>query len=616
MATIGISGGALSLLVLPPKRTAEAEVTLRPEPKSNPVDPGGQVPQTDVPQLFASVERAFSSPEAIRATLAALGIAHPSDADVRKIAQGVKLESVGVHDFVATVSLRSNAPADLDPLGFLSAHLRVYAEREIEKMLKVLVAQVDFLRTQTAGAETELKRIEAEALAFRQAHAKQLADLSTLSPQTRSSLEQRRLELTGEVRRQEGAWAALQRQINRGSHLERTKVQHAQSYRDALATVDRQLGEARGKGYADGHPEVKRLLAEKTSLEASMDRQLQSDLSGIEKRSNATDDALLGQADQVQAQLAAARAERDFVAGSLQKLNRVSGDEPEIAARLDDLTRQQEQAKRIHGQLFDRLRRAELQLELERVSAFSRFELTSPPKEDLTGIKRVIAGRMLIGLVVGLALACAILFLGLARRFVAQVSRATPVLVLLVLMAAGCAHEPPFVWVRDFPPATQATTAALIHPGDTISIEISGQPSLSGDTVLRDDGSYFNPLVGSVPLAGLTLGEAGEALRERMKTVVVDPVVSVSMVKAAPIRVGVMGEVKNPGSYELGRDRRLSAALLAAGWLTDYADDDRIFVIRAAGDPQRIRFRLRDLTASEPHAMQFVLRDGDLVSVE
>jgi polysaccharide export outer membrane protein len=616
MATIGISGGALSLLVLPPKRTAEAEVTVRPEPKSNPVDPSGQVPQTDMPQLFTSIERTFSSPEAIRATLAALGIAHASDAEVRRIARGLKLENVGVHDFVATVSLRSSAPTDLDPFGFLSAHLRVYADREIEKMLKVLVAQVDFLRTQTAGAEAELKRIEAEALAFRQAHARQLADQSTLSPQTRSSLEQRRLELTGEVRRLEGGWAGLQRQIKRGSHLERAKVEYAQSYRNALTTVERQLSEARGKGYADGHPEVKRLLAEKASLEAMMEKQLQSDLSGIEKRSNAADDALLGQADQVQAQLAAARAERDFVAESLQKLNRVSSNEPEIATRLDDLTRQQEQAKRLQGQLFERLRRAELQLELERVSAYSRFEITSPPKEEITGIKHVIAERMFIGMVVGLALAGAILFLGLARRFVAEVSRATPALVLLAWMAAGCAHQPAFVWVQDLPYVAQPTQAALIQPRDTISVEILGQPSLSGEIVLRDDGSYFNPLVGSVPLAGLTLAEAGAALRERMKNVVVDPEVSVSMVKAGPIRVGVMGEVKNPGSYELGRDRRLSAALLAAGWLTEYADDDRIFVIRAAGDHQRIRFRLRDLTASEPHAMQFLLLDGDLVSVE
>jgi hypothetical protein len=66
----------------------------------------------------------------------------------------------------------------------------------------------------------------------------------------------------------------------------------------------------------------------------------------------------------------------------------------------------------------------------------------------------------------------------------------------------------------------------------------------------------------------------------------------------------------------LTRDRRLSAALLAAGWLTDYAGDDRIFVTRMTGKHQRVRFRLRDLTTSEPHAASFLLLDGDLVFVE
>jgi polysaccharide export outer membrane protein len=188
-------------------------------------------------------------------------------------------------------------------------------------------------------------------------------------------------------------------------------------------------------------------------------------------------------------------------------------------------------------------------------------------------------------------------------------------LVGLALLVVGCAHEAPFVWVQDMVAADQPPVAR-IQARDTLSIDIAGQPNLSGESTVRDDGSYFNPLVGSVPLVGLTLAQAEKALHDRMKAVVVAPVVSVALVRSGPIRVGVMGEVKNPGSYELTRDRRLSAALLAAGWLTDFAHDDRIFVIRSTGESRRVRFRLRDLTTSEPHAVSFLLLDGDIVSVE
>ncbi len=190
-----------------------------------------------------------------------------------------------------------------------------------------------------------------------------------------------------------------------------------------------------------------------------------------------------------------------------------------------------------------------------------------------------------------------------------------PALLVLASLAIGCAHEPPFVWAQDLP-ATGPSPLVRIQPRDTLSIEVAGQPTFSGETTVRDDGSYFNPLVGSVPLAGLTPAQAAEALQERFKAVVVSPKIAVALVRSAPIRVGVMGEVKNPGSYELNRDRRVAAALLAAGWLTDFAHDDRIYVTRTTGQPQRIRFRLRDLTTSEPHAASFLLLDGDLVVVE
>jgi Periplasmic protein involved in polysaccharide export len=211
----------------------------------------------------------------------------------------------------------------------------------------------------------------------------------------------------------------------------------------------------------------------------------------------------------------------------------------------------------------------------------------------------------------------AILFFGIARRFVSRVGDAGAALVVLALLSVGCAHEAPFVWVQDVPVGDQ-TPVARIQARDTISIDIAGQPSLSGESTVRDDGSYFNPLVGSVALAGLTLAEAGATLQARLKAVVVAPVVAVALVRTAPIRVGVMGEVKNPGSYELIRDRRLSAALLAAGGLTDYARDERIFVTRMAGENRRVRvrFRLRDVTTSEPHTASFLLLDGDLVFVE
>jgi polysaccharide export outer membrane protein len=182
------------------------------------------------------------------------------------------------------------------------------------------------------------------------------------------------------------------------------------------------------------------------------------------------------------------------------------------------------------------------------------------------------------------------------------------------LAGAGCIHERPFVWISDVSGADDGRAA--ISPRDGIQVVVLNQPALSGEFVVHDDGGYLQPMLGNVHVDGRTPVEVCDELRARLKDLVVNPEVTVSITKVAPVRVSVIGEVKNPGSYELTRERGVIPALAAAGWLTEFAARDRIFVVRAGAIEQRIRFRAQDLTAAEPHAGRFRLKDGDVVVVE
>lgn len=186
---------------------------------------------------------------------------------------------------------------------------------------------------------------------------------------------------------------------------------------------------------------------------------------------------------------------------------------------------------------------------------------------------------------------------------------------LSVALTVGCATESRFVWVDDIPIATQNIEG--IEPRDSILISVKNQPSLSGEFLVGDHGNYSQPTLGTIPVAGKTTEAVARELEERLKNIVVNPEVTVSITKLASIRVNVVGEVKTPGSYELMRGRGLIPALAAAGWLTEFADRNKIFVIRSeAGTTQRVRFRARELTAAEPHATGFRLKDGDVVVVD
>ncbi len=201
-------------------------------------------------------------------------------------------------------------------------------------------------------------------------------------------------------------------------------------------------------------------------------------------------------------------------------------------------------------------------------------------------------------------------------RFLVPAGRAAILAAVFISISSGCATERPFVWVQDLPP--QAEPQGIIGARDVLLVAVQNQPALSGEFPVGDHGEYLQPTLGTIQVAGRTTDMVVADLQARLKDLLVKPEVTVSIVKIANIRVNVVGEVRTPGTYELTRGRGVIPALAAAGWLTEFANGDKIFVIRSdgSGNVQRIRFKAGELTAADPHATGFRLKDGDIVVAE
>lgn len=182
--------------------------------------------------------------------------------------------------------------------------------------------------------------------------------------------------------------------------------------------------------------------------------------------------------------------------------------------------------------------------------------------------------------------------------------------------SASCAPQQPYIWASRLGGADQQDTLYRLGPADEIYVLVAQQDNLSGRFVIGPDGRYAHPIVGSVALNGLTLAEATQYLTQRLAGILVQPQVTISLVKRRPIRVSVLGEVKTAGRFDLEQDESILTALARAGGLTDFADQDSIYVIRREPRLLRIRFRLRDLAGSEPTSSKFRLQDGDVVMAE
>ena len=100
-----------------------------------------------------------------------------------------------------------------------------------------------------------------------------------------------------------------------------------------------------------------------------------------------------------------------------------------------------------------------------------------------------------------------------------------------------------------------------------------------------------------------------------MKSAVVVPTVTITLEAEAELKVSVTGEVKQAGVFTLDHNASVLHALAAAGGLSDFADGDKVFVVRRPL-PQRIHFNYADLRAGDPKSVGFTLQPGDVVVVE
>lgn len=163
-------------------------------------------------------------------------------------------------------------------------------------------------------------------------------------------------------------------------------------------------------------------------------------------------------------------------------------------------------------------------------------------------------------------------------------------------------------------PALAAGPGTVIHPGDQLSVQVYGDQTLTQNVTVLNDGTIAYPLIGQVPVAGKTPEQAAAVLRQRLLKYVRHPVVTVAIAQLAQPNVMVLGDVKNPGKYQLPSDARLSDAIAAAGGLSD--QDGNYPVARISGPGGRVtQVSLQKLLRSGDTQLDERLAEGDVVYV-
>jgi polysaccharide export outer membrane protein len=151
--------------------------------------------------------------------------------------------------------------------------------------------------------------------------------------------------------------------------------------------------------------------------------------------------------------------------------------------------------------------------------------------------------------------------------------------------------------------------------GDRVIINVWNQPAMSGEVLVRSDGNISLPLVGDVPVAGLSPPMASVEIAKRLNGLVVDPHVVISLAGGRESTCNVTGEVRQGGSFPIKAGDGVLELIARAGGLSEFADRNDIYVVRKR-DGVRIRFSYDRLMRADGPAAKFQLQDGDTIIVE
>jgi polysaccharide export outer membrane protein len=207
-------------------------------------------------------------------------------------------------------------------------------------------------------------------------------------------------------------------------------------------------------------------------------------------------------------------------------------------------------------------------------------------------------------------------------------------LTVVALVAGQAAAPPPQAPAAKpapvQPPLPQLSSAYLIGATDVLGIKVFGEDALSNNYTVDSDGSITFPLLGRVQVAGKSTRQIEEHITQLLDgDYIKRPQVSVEITQFRSRSIFVIGEVRNPGRYQIQGPQTLLEVIAHAGSTTPTASNTIIVqrykegiaaaVVAPAmpgeeGSIEVLRVSLEDLREGRLNA-NILLQDSDTIIV-
>jgi polysaccharide biosynthesis/export protein len=164
-----------------------------------------------------------------------------------------------------------------------------------------------------------------------------------------------------------------------------------------------------------------------------------------------------------------------------------------------------------------------------------------------------------------------------------------------------------------------ARAAYLLGPGDLLKITVFKNADLTLDVRVSDSGSIGYPLIGAVPVGGLTLDAAEKKIAKMLQDggFVVNPQISILLTQGFNDLVSVIGEVNKSGRYSTEQaGGHLSGMLASAGGISPAGSEVVTVIGERNGKPFRREVDIVKMSSSGSAGDDIELLGGDTVFVK
>jgi polysaccharide biosynthesis/export protein len=165
---------------------------------------------------------------------------------------------------------------------------------------------------------------------------------------------------------------------------------------------------------------------------------------------------------------------------------------------------------------------------------------------------------------------------------------------------------------------TAARATYLLGPGDVLKITVFKNTDLSLDVRVSDTGAIGYPLIGAVPVSGLTLAAAEKKIAKLLQDggFVVNPQISILLTQGFSDLVSVIGDVNKSGRYSIeAAGGHVSGMLASAGGIAPTGGEVIAISGERNGKPFRRDVDIAKMSSSGNAGDDIELEGGDTLFV-